>query len=53
MIIGGIAGFCYWKMVGCESGTCLITSKPLNSSLYGSLMGALIFGMFKKEARNP
>lgn len=47
--IGAIAGFMYWKFVGCASGTCMITSKPLNSTLYGALMGFLVMGMFKKE----
>jgi hypothetical protein len=47
--IGAIVGYMYWKFVGCASGTCMITSKPLNSSSYGALMGFLVFGMFKKE----
>ena len=47
--LGAVAGFLYWKFVGCASGTCMITSKPLNSSLYGALMGFLVMGMFKKE----
>lgn len=46
---GAVAGFLYWKFVGCSSGTCAITSKPLNSTLYGALMGGLFFGLFKKE----
>ena len=49
--IGAIAGFAYWKFIGCNSGTCMITSKPLNSSLYGSLMGYLLFSIFKKETK--
>ena len=49
--IGAIAGFMYWKWIGCASGTCMITSKPLNSSLYGALMGFLVIGMFKKEQK--
>ncbi len=49
-IVGGIAGFLYWKWVGCASGTCRITSSPWNSSLYFGFMGALLFGMFKKTA---
>ena len=49
IVIGAIAGFLYWKWIGCSSGTCLITSKPLNSSLYGAFMGFLLMGMFKKE----
>jgi hypothetical protein len=49
LILGAIAGFLYWKLIGCASGTCMITSKPLNSSLYGALMGYLVLSMFKKE----
>jgi hypothetical protein len=48
-ILGAIAGYLYWQQVGCDSGTCAITSKPLNSTLYGAMMGALMFGLFKKE----
>ncbi len=48
-IIGAIGGYIYWQQVGCISGTCAITSKPLNSILYGAIMGALMMGMFKKE----
>lgn len=47
--VGAIAGYIYWQQVGCVSGTCMITSKPGNSTLYGALMGALLFGIFKKE----
>ncbi|PVD52420.1 hypothetical protein DC498_09950 [Terrimonas sp.] len=48
IIAGAIAGFLYWKFVGCTSGTCPITSKPLNSSVYGAVMGGLLFSMLKK-----
>ncbi|MFM2440153.1 MAG: hypothetical protein RLZ16_1152 [Bacteroidota bacterium] len=51
VVIGAIAGFAYWKFIGCNSGTCMITSKPLNSTLYGSLMGYLLFSIFKKEQK--
>ncbi|KXK42039.1 MAG: hypothetical protein UZ11_BCD004001570 [Bacteroidetes bacterium OLB11] len=47
--VGTISGFLYWKYIGCASGTCAITSKPLNSSVYGAIMGGLIFSMFQKE----
>lgn len=47
-VAGAIAGYVYWQQVGCSSGTCMITSKPLNSTLYGAMMGALSFGLFKK-----
>ena len=49
LIIGAIAGWCYWYFVGCASGTCPITSKPFNSALYGSVVGAMVLSLFKKE----
>ncbi|NOT38350.1 MAG: hypothetical protein HOP11_13345 [Saprospiraceae bacterium] len=48
-IIGAIGGYLYYHYVGCISGTCLITSKPLNSTLYGSLIGGLVLNMFEKK----
>lgn len=50
ILLGAIAGWLYWNYVGCSSGTCAITSKPLNSTLYGALMGYLVMGMFKRKA---
>jgi len=50
MAVGGIAGFAYYKLVGCAGG-CPITSHPLNSSAYGALMGVLLFTSFKGAAR--
>lgn len=49
VFIGAIAGYFYWKLVGCSSGSCAITSKPINSTLYGAVMGGLIFSMFKSN----
>ena len=49
IILGGIGGFAYYHFVGCASGTCPITSNPYISTLYGSLMGYLLFDMFKKK----
>ncbi|NBO57418.1 MAG: hypothetical protein EBU73_00565 [Chitinophagia bacterium] len=48
-VIGAISGFAYWKFIGCQSGTCKITSSPLNSTIYFAILGALIFSLFKKE----
>ena len=47
-VVGAVAGYLYWQQIGCPTGTCAITSKPLNSTLYGAVMGALVLGMFKK-----
>lgn len=47
--IGMAGGFLYWKYVGCLSGSCPITSSPINSSLYGAMIGGLFLNLFKKE----
>ncbi len=39
--VGAIAGFLYYRFIGCNSGACPITSNPLNTTLYGGLMGIL------------
>lgn len=49
-VVGAIGGFLYWKFVGCTSGSCPITSKPFNSTLYFAVIGALLFSMFQKKA---
>ncbi|MFT5754968.1 MAG: hypothetical protein ACI924_002218 [Flavobacterium sp.] len=51
VVVGLIAGYAYYHFVGCASGTCAITSKPLNSSLYGGLMGGLLFNIFVKSLK--
>jgi hypothetical protein len=48
--VGALAGYGYYYYVGCASGTCAITSKPLNSTLYGAVMGGLLFNMFVKDS---
>ena len=49
ILSGAVIGFLYYYYVGCASGTCAITSKPLNSSIYGAVMGGLFVNIFKKE----
>lgn len=49
IIMGAIAGYAYYYFIGCASGTCAITSNPLNSTLYGAMMGGLLLSSFKKK----
>ena len=49
ILAGGSAGYLYYYFVGCASGTCAITSSPVNSTLYGALMGALLLNIFQKN----
>ena len=51
VVVGLISGYAYYYFIGCASGTCTITSKPLNSTLYGGLMGGLLFNMFVKSPK--
>lgn len=52
ILMGAIAGFAYYYFVGCASGTCSITSSPINSTLYGALLGGLLFNMFQKDKKD-
>lgn len=47
--VGMIGGYLYYHFVGCQSGTCPITSNPYISIIYGGVMGYLIFDIFKKK----
>jgi hypothetical protein len=50
-IIGAISGYLNYKYVSCASGTCRITSKPINSTLYFAVVGGLLFNMFVKSPK--
>lgn len=52
MILGGVGGYLYWYFIGCQSGTCPITASPLNSAIWGIIMGGLLFNIFQKEKKN-
>ena len=52
ILMGAIAGFAYYYFVGCASGTCSITSSPINSILYGALLGGLFLNIFQKEDKD-
>jgi phage shock protein E len=52
IVLGAIGGYLYYHYIGCMSGTCPITSRPLNSTLYGAMMGGLLLNTFKKEKKD-
>ncbi len=39
VVIGSVAGFLYYYFVGCNSGSCAITSSPYKSTIWGGLLG--------------
>lgn len=49
IFVGGVLGYVYYYYVGCTTGTCAITSKPVNSTAYGMVMGYLMFSVFQKS----
>lgn len=42
IVLGGAAGFAYYKLVGCSTGSCPLTSNPWITTLYGAAMGLLV-----------
>lgn len=52
-LLGAATGFVYWFYIGCNSGSCAITSSPVNSSIYGSVMALLLVNVFQKEKVKP
>lgn len=51
VFVGAIVGYVYYYFVGCASGTCAITSSPLNSTAYGAMMGGLLFSIFDNQKK--
>jgi len=41
-LAGAVLGFGYYYFIGCQSGTCPITSNPYISTAYGMLMGVVL-----------
>ncbi len=55
-VLGAIGGYIYYRKVGCSTGSCMISSNPYLSVLWGTVMGYLLGDMFsvrdKKEQKN-
>lgn len=41
-VVGAGLGFGWYKLVGCSTGTCPLTSHPVVSTLYGMAIGVLV-----------
>ncbi|MHC4251620.1 MAG: DUF6132 family protein [Planctomycetota bacterium] len=42
LVAGAALGFGYYKLVGCASGACPLTSNPWIATVYGAVIGALV-----------
>lgn len=52
ILIGAVAGYLYYRYVGCITGTCVITSRPINATIYGAILGGLVSNsLIKKEKK--
>lgn len=40
--VGALAGYGWYKLVGCSTGACPLTSHPVISTVYGAVLGALV-----------
>jgi hypothetical protein len=50
IFLGGLGGFAYYYFIGCQTGSCPITSSPYVSTSYGMLIGLVVsFDSKKKE----
>lgn len=50
-LVGAVSGLAYWYYVGCESGTCAITSVWWRTTIYGAVMGWLVSDMLFKQTK--
>lgn len=50
-IIGAIGGYIYFRFYACSSGSCPLTSNPWICTLWGAIMGYLLFGIFKPSKK--
>ena len=48
--LGAVIGYGYYYFIGCNSGSCPITSSPLVSTLYGGLIGLVFVFLSKKKS---
>jgi len=51
VIGGGLVGLLYQRLVGCGTGTCILTSSPYVSTAYGALIGLFASGGLSRSRR--
>jgi hypothetical protein len=49
VLVGAILGYSYYHFIGCNSGSCAITSNPYISTVYGAFLGLVLAIPSKKK----
>jgi hypothetical protein len=49
VLLGAAGGYAYYYYIGCASGACPISSNPYVSTVYGSVIGALLIPSVTKN----
>lgn len=50
-LAGAAGGYLYYALIGCNTGSCAITSNPYMSIAWGGLLGYLLPDFFVKEKK--
>ena len=51
ILSGALVGLLYWNFIGCNGGSCPLTSNPYQTTLFGGLIGG-VFANDNKEKKN-
>ena len=51
IVAGALLGFAYYYYIGCNSGSCAISSNPYISTVYGGLIGFLLSFPSKRKKK--
>ncbi len=51
IVLGALGGYAYWYFIGCNTGSCPITSIWYHASAYGALMGGLLGNIVTPSAK--
>ncbi len=51
LLVGATGGYLYYYFIGCNTGSCPITSNPNVSILWGAVIGYLLFDMLVPSSK--
>ncbi|HET53933.1 MAG TPA: hypothetical protein ENN33_01800 [Ignavibacteria bacterium] len=51
VFVGALLGYAYYYFIGCNTGSCPITSNPYTTTVYGALIGAIWSFPTKKKSQ--